>query len=686
MSRVTPLGVSLALVVLAVVCSTALAAGSSYRNGAEIVSASLQRLEQGDDATSFATISKDGRYVAFQSRARNFFAEDDPDPPGHYRVGGIFRKDLVSGALELVADGDLKSSSLPDSSLAVVRGAQNPSISADGQYIAFETGQQLVPEDQNPNIDIYVRDMTVPIRTAGAYELVSARDGGTVGASYASTSRALGTDITRGRAISADGQKVVFKTTTASDLPAASGPTATPTQQVFVRDRAARSTTLVTLTNEPPTGQTELAPAGGADGGAVISADGTTVAWAGYNAFRDPATGEPGQTRFINGEYLGREAHYYFWRRIAEGAAATTRRITGAVDLDDPACPPDVTVIEDPTITGPCYGPLIFREDALFDFPAEPPVLSADGYKVSFLVARALRPSNQQGNAADLFFTDMSPGLSRKASTVELTRDIGSFDPVASGHLTSLSMTADGRYIAFTTVRTEFVLPSPHLVDAPAQTALESEIYVLNRERMEIERASRAWDGGEINEDTLDGLSISDDGARIAFVSQASNLFFGDGNGYSDAFVINRAQPGEQGGQAGVQDLPFDLPSQPANKRRTVPRIAVRVKSAKRGSVRLTVRVTDAGLVEARTLSRVRTSRTRPNRNAPLRTLARVRKRATRAGEVTLVLRTSSRYRPLLPKRGRLAARLLVSFTPADGGSKITARRSVALEAGSRRK
>ena len=78
-------------------------------DGAQLVSADYDRLEQGDDSTLFATISANGRYVAIQTRARNFFAEDDPDPPGEYRAGGIFRFDLQTRALEKVADGDLLS-------------------------------------------------------------------------------------------------------------------------------------------------------------------------------------------------------------------------------------------------------------------------------------------------------------------------------------------------------------------------------------------------------------------------------------------------------------------------------------------------------------------------------------------------------------------------------------------------
>ncbi len=45
-------------------------------------SADYDRLEQGDDSTVYAAVSADGRYVVVQTRARNFFADDDPDPVG----------------------------------------------------------------------------------------------------------------------------------------------------------------------------------------------------------------------------------------------------------------------------------------------------------------------------------------------------------------------------------------------------------------------------------------------------------------------------------------------------------------------------------------------------------------------------------------------------------------------------
>src|SRR6476620_5627729 len=105
------------------------AAEGFYDNGFDgtpgdlLVSADYGRLEQGDDTTRFATISADGRYVALETFSRNFFADDDPDPPGAYRAGGIFRFDLQTRALAKVADGNLFEEG---SNAFLRRGAFNP--------------------------------------------------------------------------------------------------------------------------------------------------------------------------------------------------------------------------------------------------------------------------------------------------------------------------------------------------------------------------------------------------------------------------------------------------------------------------------------------------------------------------------------------------------------------------------
>ena len=211
--------------------------------GAAIVSASLELREQGDEASGNAAISADGRYVVFETRARNLFPPTFADPPGAHWQGGVMRRDLATGALDLVAPGDL----IGDVAGEVqVRGARNGSVSADGRFVAFSTAQKLLPEDVNGNIDVYVRDMAT-----GAYELISARDGTTQPAGYATRDpdtpgRNPGADVSPGVAISADGDRVLFRTVDiGSDLPDRLT-TETPPYQLFVRVRSTRRTLLMT--------------------------------------------------------------------------------------------------------------------------------------------------------------------------------------------------------------------------------------------------------------------------------------------------------------------------------------------------------------------------------------------------------------------------------------------------------
>lgn len=640
-------------------------AAAFYGYGAEIVSADFVRGEQGDDATVFAAISADGRYVAIQTRARNFFADEDPDPPGQYRAGGIFRFDLATQDLEKVADGDLFDEA---TNAFLRRGAANPSISSDGRYVAFATAEQLVAADSNDHVDVYVRDMDVADDVSGAYDLISARDGGDVPASYGSPSVPTpgsepGSDVSRGVAISADGQKVVFRTDVASDL-SASGTVDVPAGQVFIRDRGADTTTLVTAKRDPVTGTMTAAPAGGAIG-AALSADGSTVAWTGGNA------GD--QTRFLLGETPEPSFLYYLWRRVDDGPAAPTRRITGVADPDDPACPPEESSNFDQTSTGPCYGPLTDQEANRTSISGQLPVLSGDGDTVAFLTGSGPRPLAFTGPGLDLFVTKMGTGLSRKQATVELTRDTVGTDAATASPLGSIAMSADGRYLALTTVRTEFVLPALQQLGQPRPVPGPRELYVVDLLDGTIERVARSYSEGDISADVFNGPTLSADGSRIAFASFAANLFFGDANQTSDAFVVERQpEPGTA------------LPSLPpgAGAESTIeasaggPQISVRARNQKGGAVELLVSVPAAGGVRA-------VAKGRAGEPPRRRTLATddARARGTKRSTVKLVLEPVDRYRGELHREGKLRARATVTYVAARGGRKATISRSIVFRA-----
>jgi hypothetical protein len=661
------LAVSLAALASAVPAGATYGDGTKGLPGAELVSADYLRLEQGDDTSKFAAVSADGNYVAIQTRARNFFADGDPDPPGEYRAGGIFRFDLRTRVLQKVADGDLFRES---DNAFLRRGASNPSISANGRYVAFSTNQQLVSADTNDNADVYVRDMNLATDAPGAYTLVSARDGGVVPASYAPPALPLpgsnpGADVSPGVAISADGTRVAFRTEAESDLPARASPDA-PAGQVFVRDLATQRTTLVTAGRDPGTGQMTAEPAGGALG-AALSADGSTVAWTGRHAAE--------QTRFLGGENPDPAFNYYLWRRAPFGPTDPTRRITGLADPDDPVCRqleeanPGMITTFNPNANGPCYGPLTDQEANRSDISSQLPALSGDGYTVAFLTGSGPRPLVQSGPGLDLYVADMHPGLSRKAGTVELTRDAANGETETSSPLSSIAISPEGRYVAFTTSRTRFILPALQLVGTPRAVPGIRELYVADLQAHTVERVARSIAGGDIDGGVQDGITLSAGADRIAFSSFAGNLFFGDANQRADAFVATRLPQvpelagGGNGSGAGGSSLTVD---------RAGPRVIVRAKAKADGVVVLTITVPAAGGIEA-----VATARTgKPAKN---QTIASRKTHARGKGSFNVVMRAAARFRPALRDGSTLHARVRVTFTPAAGGRRLHGSTTVAF-------
>lgn len=635
------------------------AAQAEYGPGADPVSVDYGRLEQGDDSTVDADITPDGRYVAIQTRATNFFADADPDPPGLLRRGGIFRFDRQTHDLAFVADGDQVSE---DTGAIVLRGAANPSISDDGRYVVFATAQRLTPADTNDNVDVYRRDLALPVgpdrAASGAYTLVSARDGSDVPASYAPRvpplpGRSPGTDVTPNLAISGDGSRVAFRSVElASDLPAA-GTTDTPSGQVFVRDIPARTTTLITKM------RADGAPAGGAFGPAVLSDDGSTVVWTGGNA--------AGQTPFMPGERSDDPVHFYLWRRLD---GSTTRRVTGMAEPEDPACA-GVLLQLNPLATGPCYGPLTSYEEEGTGLASIAPAVSRDGYRVAFLTSQGLRPTSTNQTGLDAFVTDMSPGVSRKAGTIEVTRDPQGGNLATIGSMRAISLSGDGNHIALTTTRTSFVLPAYSSLGTFRALPDTAEIYVVDLVAHTIDRVVRNTRGTDANGDAGDAVTLSQDAGVVAFTSLASNLFYGDANSRGDAFAATRVVPRTDAGapppDANRPDLGFDLQdSDPPDLetslvRRTDGGLDVTVKAPAAGSFQLAASTSAS--------SSKRGATTAATKKVTVGTATR---KVTKKGKVTIALKPGAKAKSLLKKSRRVALTVRIVFTPKAGSTTVT--------------
>jgi len=113
--------------------------------GVTILASASSGGDQGDKASKRPAISGDGRYVAFDSNATTLVPDDTNG------AGDIFVYDRETGKtarVSVASDGTQGKGASP-----------YPSISEDGRYVAFHSGDSsLVPGDTNGKTDVFVHD------------------------------------------------------------------------------------------------------------------------------------------------------------------------------------------------------------------------------------------------------------------------------------------------------------------------------------------------------------------------------------------------------------------------------------------------------------------------------------------------------------------------------------------------
>jgi Tol biopolymer transport system component len=101
---------------------------------------------QGNSNSFSASISSDGRYVAFTSTASNLVPNDNN------RAGDVFLRDLQTNITSLIS---VDSNGVQGENASSI----DPAISADGRFIAFNSfASNLVPDDRNESRDIFVAE------------------------------------------------------------------------------------------------------------------------------------------------------------------------------------------------------------------------------------------------------------------------------------------------------------------------------------------------------------------------------------------------------------------------------------------------------------------------------------------------------------------------------------------------
>ena len=135
----------------------------------------------GDGASTSPAISGDGRFVAFQSAATNLVAGDSNI------ATDVFVREIATGALEIASRA---------TGVAGVQGSATSGqarLSSTGQFVVFSsTATNLVSGDTNTQADAFVRDRLNSVTTRVSVSTGGAQASGGVGGATASTISADG--------------------------------------------------------------------------------------------------------------------------------------------------------------------------------------------------------------------------------------------------------------------------------------------------------------------------------------------------------------------------------------------------------------------------------------------------------------------------------------------------------------
>lgn len=146
--------------------------------------------------------------------------------------------------------------------------------------------------------------------------------------------------------------------------------------------------------------------------------------------------------------------------------------------------------------------------------------VSADGRFVAFWSYADDLVPNDTNLSADVFVFD------REAGTLERV-SVANDGSEANGGSTVPSISADGRYVAFSSVATNLIANDKNN---------HRDVFVRDRVAGTTVAVSVSTGGGLGNKDSSSS-KICADGTRIVFVSEATNFDSGDTNGKSDIFV-----------------------------------------------------------------------------------------------------------------------------------------------------
>jgi len=450
----------------------------------------------GDGPSVDPAIDQAGDFVAFSSRAVDLGGL----PAGAASTERIFRREIGGAdAMVLVSQTD---GGLPNA-----EAANSPSISDSGAVVAFDTEQALITTDGNGFSDVYIRTIGVAASTTTVVS-VADKNAGAAGQ--------VGNLDSSGGIVSGDGLSVAFSSF-ATNLEAPPVIDTDGRADVYVRAIEVNTTRLVSTSATDDANNAATATS--------ISDDGSVVGFTSFATNLDPVDREPGIDGYVSAS--GR-ARLVSQPTGTTGPASNTTSVVAvsgdggsvavgsgsalAADLD-----PLVTTVARRDL-GADVTSAVSRPQGAAPFvnaggEASGGSVSADGRLVAF--STAAKALSSQADTLPVVVRDVVTG-----QVTVVSREDGPNGAVLSGRDARIS--ADGRRVAF-------------VVDLELGS---SQVYVRDIASARTVVASRA-DGvdGALGALSSEQPSISDDGSRVAFVSQATNLGDGDDDDVPDVHL-----------------------------------------------------------------------------------------------------------------------------------------------------
>ena len=381
--------------------------------------------------------------------------------------------------------------------------------SSNGRYVAFtSTAPNMVPGDTNGRQDVFVRD-----RVAGTTTRVSVSNQGLQGSG----------DSTQAD-ISADGRYVVFSSDSSDLVPGdLSGQF-----DIFVRDRVANTTRRLTI-------GLAGAEADGGSGEPVITPDGTYVAFisSASNLVADDSNG-------VDDIFVVTVATGAIVRAsVGVGGQADAPSFGAAISANGRyvafATRADNLVSFDPggfadVFVRDLQNKVTRRmsqnnsgtpgnDESGLNYVA----MSSDARYVAFGSAAGNLVSGDTNRAWDVFVRDRTAGTIKRVSV----GPNGVQGNGNSGFLFNISMSADGRYVAYASTASNLVA---------RDTNASHDVFVRDTVAGVTTRVSVSKSGGQSNSSSIDP-ALSSDGRHVSFTGYGSNLVPGDTNGYPDIYA-----------------------------------------------------------------------------------------------------------------------------------------------------